>query len=255
MAADTRLQANGAQPGPLTRWRRERPDLPELSILVSFYEQVPRQNAHPIEKPLSHAVSLRQLEYDCPRIQFANRNRFSANNQQIALGRGDALGEVNAKREQDIVRVEWMSVRETQAFSQSERVLEAVWRNFPGLRQSGFRELCRAIDVNQVRLHCADHVARRRIRGRQRIQSFGLGTERNNKPAAGPPDFSWKGEYFFSGICLRRKSGGGLSEERKTSQKEGQTKPAAGRNRLGTHPVGMRYILPSSLYVATYAAH
>src|SRR5260370_21838084 len=104
------FQAKGAQSGPLIRWRGERPELPELSILVSFFEQVPRQNGHPIEKPLSHAVSLRQLKYDCPRIQFANRNRLSANNQQIALGRVHALVEVHAKREQDIVLLQLRSV-------------------------------------------------------------------------------------------------------------------------------------------------
>src|SRR5260370_37195838 len=105
------FQAKGAQSGPLIRWRGERPELPELSILVSFFEQVPRQNGHPIEEPFSHPVSLRQLKYDCPRIQFANRNRFSADNQQIALRRVDSLVEVTAKRERGSCRVHRRSFR------------------------------------------------------------------------------------------------------------------------------------------------
>ena len=72
------------------------------------------------------------MENEGPRVDFANGDRLSADDQQIALGRVDPFIEVDAKGEENIVSIERMPVGETQSLAKNERVLKAVSRDFPG---------------------------------------------------------------------------------------------------------------------------
>src|SRR6202042_1986829 len=128
----------------------------------------------------------------------------SADDQQIALGGVYILVEEDAEGEENIVGVEWMAVREAQALPQSEGILKAVGGNLPGFDKSRLRELCGAIDVNEVGLHRTDDFARGTVGCDQRIQSFWFATERNDQASAGTADFSWQREQFFLGIRLLR---------------------------------------------------
>ena len=132
-----------------------------------------------------------------------NRNWFAADNQLITLRGVHVLIEINTESEKDVVSVDGLAVRKLQTFPQGQRVLQPVCRNFPGLRQRGFGELRRAIDMNQVGLHCAKyHFPRWRIHGSQRIQSFRLRTQRNYDPPAPLADLPGNNKGFFRSFFL-----------------------------------------------------
>jgi hypothetical protein len=184
LACDVLLQAKGAKACPFVGWSGRRPELSELSFLIRLFEEMARQDGEAVEKSFFDAIGLRELENERLRVHFADGDGLAANDQLIALGRMDTFIEVDAKGKKHIVGIERMPIRETQPLAQSERVLKAVGGDFPGFCESGFGELRCAVDVNEVRLHCTDYFARRRIGGRKRVQSLRFSTERNDEPSA-----------------------------------------------------------------------
>ncbi len=84
--------------------------LPELPLLVGFFQQMPGQDGHAIENSFARAIGLRQLKNDGLRIQFLDDNRFPANDQKIPLWGVDAFVEIHAESEEDIIRIQRLTV-------------------------------------------------------------------------------------------------------------------------------------------------
>ncbi len=132
LTGDILFEAKRTEAGPFVRWRGRRPELAELSFLVGFFEKMARQDGEAVEESFLDTIGFRELENESLRVDLANGDRLSADDQQIALCGVDIFVEVDAKGEEDVVGIERMAVRETQALAQSERVLKAVSGDFPG---------------------------------------------------------------------------------------------------------------------------
>src|SRR5260370_19233420 len=118
-----------------------------------------------MEEPFTHTVSLRQLKDDGMRVDLGYSDGFAANNQEVSLRGVHVFVEIHAKGENHIIRIERLPVREFQSLPKYECVCEAVWRDLPSLGKSRFRQLRRAVDVDEVCLHDANDFAGSRISG------------------------------------------------------------------------------------------
>src|SRR5207244_9323206 len=67
---------------------------------VGSLQEMPGQNRQPIEQPLAHAVSLCQLKNDGMRVNFADNDRFSANDQEVSLRGVHVFVKIHAEREE-----------------------------------------------------------------------------------------------------------------------------------------------------------
>src|SRR4051812_20798276 len=118
-----------------------------------------RQDCDAIEYPLRGRVGLRKVKLDGRRIQFLDRDRLTTDDQEIPLRRMHFFIEMQAKREDNIVGTEGVTVGKTQTSSKHECVRESVARDLPTLRQGWRGQLRDCIDVQQVRRHPSDDVA------------------------------------------------------------------------------------------------
>ena len=85
--------------------------------------------------------------------------------------------EIGTESEKHVIRVQRLPVREFQSLAQYECVGETVRRNLPGLGKRRFRQLRRAVDMDEVRLHDANDLAGSRIGCNQRIQRLWFAAE------------------------------------------------------------------------------
>ena len=79
------LQPECAESGKLARLHRKIPRLRKSSIVVSLLQEVPRKNGDAVEKPFRGGIRLRKFKPHRVIIHLRNRDRFSANDEQIAL--------------------------------------------------------------------------------------------------------------------------------------------------------------------------
>ncbi len=108
---------------------------------------------------------------------------------------------------------------------ENDGVLKPVGRDLPGLGQCRFRELRRAIDVDEIGLHDADDFARSRVGSYQRTECFWLATQRDDQPAPALAHFSRQDEqFFFRGFLLR--VGRGLAKGKKKKCEGVEKSPA-----------------------------
>src|SRR3954470_4703107 len=99
-----------------------------------------RQNCDAIEDSLRGRIRLRKVKLDGRRIQFLDRDRLAADDQEIPLRRMRFFIEMQAKGEDNIVGAERVAIRKTQPSSKREHVRKSVARDLPALRQ-GWRGL------------------------------------------------------------------------------------------------------------------
>ena len=117
-------------------------------------------------------------------INFFNGNGLAANDEQIALWRMNFFVEINLESENDVVRVERLSVGKSQATAKKKRVREAVVRNAPGFCEGRLGFLRFAVDVDQIGVHAVNDVLRRGIGGKSRIQRLRLGAQGDGERSA-----------------------------------------------------------------------
>src|SRR5580704_17651688 len=175
LAGDVVFQAKRTEAGKLARRHRKTPRFGKSAVAIRGFEEMTRQDRNASEQPLGGRVGLREFKANGVVVQFRDGDRFSANDEQIALRRIDFFVEVNLKTEDDVVRVERLSVGEAQAAAKLQRVLLAVAGNAPGLCQRGFGLQRRAIDMNQIGGEAANDVTRWFVLSESGIQSLWLG--------------------------------------------------------------------------------
>src|SRR6202041_626878 len=105
--------------------------------------------------------------------------------------------------EYDVVGIERLPVRESQAAAEPQRVLSAIAGCGPGFCKSGFGLLRAAIDMNQVGCEAANHVPRGCILGQNRIQSLRPRPQENPGPPAGAPRGDFRNHALFGWMRLR----------------------------------------------------
>ena len=123
-------------------------------------------------------------------VYLAHGDRFPANHQQISLRGMHIFIEIDPKSEEHIIRIERLPVRKFQSPPEHDCVRQAVWRDLPGLGQCRFRLLRRAVNMDEVGLHYANHFAGSRISGDQGIQSLRFAAERYDQAPSCPAHFS-----------------------------------------------------------------
>src|SRR5437879_5830103 len=156
---------------------------------------MPGKNRQAIKQPLPDAIWLRRLKTHVLWLRLSKSRRFPPTTQQIPLRSVDLLVQIDSESEEHIVRIQWLAIRKLQPLPQGESVCEAVGRNSPRFGQRGFRDLRRAVDMDQVSLHDADDLTGSRICCNQRVQRFGFAAKRYDKPSTRMADFSRSEEH------------------------------------------------------------
>src|SRR6266571_2289466 len=131
-----------------------------MSLAIRLFEDMLRQDRQSVEDSFRCSVGPRQSEPYGVLIQLRHAERLIINNQQVTLWRIHGLVQKDSKREDHVVCVKWMAVREPYTFAKFKREGTAVCGCRPGLCKSGLGLLSRAIDGNQVRHQAADDLAR-----------------------------------------------------------------------------------------------
>jgi hypothetical protein len=175
----------------------------EVALAIDGFQEVPRKNRDTVEKPLSGGIRLGHFKSNRVLIHFFNRDRFAAYDQKISLGRIYFFVQVDLEAEHDVVGIEGLPVRESQAAAEPQRVLSAITGCGPGFCKSGFGLLRAAIDMNQVRRQTANHVARRCVLGQDGIQRFRFRAHRKYEPAAAVPRGNLRDHGLFGWMRLR----------------------------------------------------
>ncbi len=106
----------------------------------------------------------------------------------------DLFVEIHAEGKENIICIQRLTVRKFYSLPQHEGVLKPVWRNLPGFGERWFRQLSRAVDMDEVGLHNADDLARSRICRNQGIQGLWFSTQRHDEAASRTAHFSGKYE-------------------------------------------------------------
>ena len=105
-----------------------------------------------------------------------------------------------------------MAVGKAQPTTKFQRVMQAIFRSFPGFRQSGLRLLRDGVDVNQIGHHAAEDIARRLIQGSQRIESLRLSAQGQHDASAIFAGIIIGEQHLLAALNgLRRRSGDGLN--------------------------------------------
>ena len=172
-----------------------------------------RQDGHAVEEPLADTVRFGHLKDDSLRVDLSDGDWLAANNQEVALRGVSVFVKVDAKREEDIIRIHRLAVGEFQALSEDEGICQSVGRDFPGFGQGSFCELGGAVDVDEIGLHNADDFAGSGVGGDQRIQGLWFAAERNNEASAGAADFTGEDKQFLFRIILLRFRKGRLAND------------------------------------------
>src|SRR5215472_1197232 len=143
-----------------------------------------RKDGYAVKDSFGGRVRLRQLKPDAVRIQLLNANRLAGDDQQVALRSIDLFVEIDLETEDHIVRIEGLAVREMQTAAKLQRILPAILRNLPRLRQGRLRLLRSAINVNQVSRKASNDFTRSLVKGENRIERLWLRPQSHGKPAA-----------------------------------------------------------------------
>src|SRR5262249_12496289 len=143
-------------------------------------------------------VRFREIELNRVLVDLADANRLSPDDQQIPLRRARVLVEIRAKREHHVVGVDGMTVGESEAVAEHDRVSAAIWGNGPRPGERGFGLLRFAIDVNEVGDGAGNHVTRNAVDGKKRIERLRLGTLADHNLTAGASDVRARDEEFFA---------------------------------------------------------
>lgn len=177
MTGDVFFQAERAETSDLRGGRDWIPELSEFAFLVGLFEEMVREDGEAVKDTLLDAVSFGESENDRLLVEFSDGDGLAADDEEIALGRMETFVEVETESEEDVVSIDRIAVRETEAAAKSERVLKAIGGNFPRFRQGGLGELGSTVDVNEIGLHGGDNVAGRRVGREKRVQRLGFGAE------------------------------------------------------------------------------
>src|ERR1700675_92917 len=177
MSCDVLFQAERAESRPLICGCAEGTDLSQFAFLERLLEKMARQNGQTVEEPLACAIRFGHLKDDCLRVDFSDGDRLPPDDQKIALRGMSIFVEVDAEREEDILRVHRFAIGKFQTFPKDESVGESVERDLPGLGQRGLCELSGTIDMDEIGLHDADDFARPGVSGDDWIQGLWFATE------------------------------------------------------------------------------
>src|SRR5271154_496237 len=172
-----------------------------------------RGDGETVKEALGYSVRFRQLKNYSLWILFADFDGLAADDEEISLRSVDIFVEVDAKREENVVGIQRVTVGELDSLAKNERVGEAIGRDFPGFGERGFRQLSGAIDMDKIGLHYGDQFAGAGVDGDQGIQRFWLAAKRNDQTASGMAQFARKGEEFFFGRFLLRTGGSRLRQD------------------------------------------
>lgn len=193
-AGDVGLQAKRAEADDFSGGSGRRPEIAELALQVGLFEKMTGKNSETVKETFAGAVRPCELENDSVGIEFAEGDGLSANDELVALGGVDMFVEIKAEGKNNVVSIERVAIGEAQALAKSESVAKTVGRNFPGLGESGLRELIGAVDMDKVGLHGGDDFAGRSVGCGEGIESFRLGTEGDNEAATRMTDFTGEDE-------------------------------------------------------------
>ena len=129
-----------------------------------------RQHRHAIEQPLGAGIRLSHVDLHRVLIELLHGDGLSSDDERIAKRRGHFLVQVDLKREQHIVGIERIAIRETNPAAERQREPAAIGRRRPRFRQRRFELLRFPIDVNQVGGRTANHIPRWTIDCRDGIE-------------------------------------------------------------------------------------
>src|SRR5215469_5522109 len=99
--------------------------------------------------------------------------------------------------ENDVVGSECGAIGKLNPSAELNDVAHSVWRNSPRFCQRWFGTLSVAIDVDQIRIHCADDFTGLGVDGKDWVKGFGISTKCDDKCTARLSHIS-----FFNGKIL-----------------------------------------------------
>ena len=95
---------------------------------------MPGKNLHAIKQPLGGRIGTREIEGDSEIINLADGDGLATDDKEIALRGIHLLVEQGLEGEEHIIGAHGMAVGKAQPTTKFQRVMQAIFRSFPGFR-------------------------------------------------------------------------------------------------------------------------
>src|SRR5579884_271441 len=176
-----------------------------------------------VKEPLGRTVRFWQVKFHGVRAELSQGHRFAIQNQQVALRRMQFLVEIELEGKDHVVDGERSPIRKLDSSAELQHVAPSIGRNCPGLCKRRLRVLRLPIDMEQIRVHCADNLSRSRIDGKYRIQRLRFGAKSNDEISSRPPRLPLLHRILLRRSCREGGKTAGRCKENCRSKKQARS--------------------------------